>query len=87
MASHRQFATQSVINLVYPLSSQSAVSTPDLLTSLLARVFSLFFTVSEVGIASASRQFSLLLVGAIILSSVRRALRGVTSVSRPPFPL
>ena len=66
---------------MYPLSSQSPVSTPDLLASLLARVVSLFFPVSDVDIAAASRQFSLILVGAIILSSVRRALGGVTRVS------
>ncbi|KAF8509111.1 Abscisic acid G-protein coupled receptor-domain-containing protein [Hysterangium stoloniferum] len=70
----------SLINILYPLSSQAPVSTPDLLASLLTRFFSLFFTVSEGDIIAISRQFSLLLVGAIILSSVRRALRGVTRI-------
>ncbi|KIJ25365.1 hypothetical protein M422DRAFT_216812 [Sphaerobolus stellatus SS14] len=68
----------SIINIVHPLTSSKSVSTPDLVAGLLTRVFSAFYPVSEEDIAAASRQFSLLLVGAIILSSVRRALRGVT---------
>ena len=66
---------------MYPLSSQSGNSTPDLLSTLLARVAPLFFSVSDVVVAAVSRQISLLLVGAIILSSVRQALRGVVRVS------
>ncbi|KAF8509443.1 Abscisic acid G-protein coupled receptor-domain-containing protein [Gautieria morchelliformis] len=73
---------QSIANILHPLSAQTPVSTstPDLLAGVLARVVSLFWPVSEVDIAAASRQLSLLLVGAIILSSVRSALRGVTRI-------
>ncbi|KAF8588091.1 hypothetical protein K439DRAFT_1630121 [Ramaria rubella] len=70
----------SIANLIYPLSSKSSVTTPDLLASLLAHIVVLGFPIPETNIIATSRQLSFLLVGAIILSSVRRALRGVTRI-------
>lgn len=70
----------SIINLLYPLSSSRQSSTPDLLAGLITHILSPFLSISQSDVAAFSRQLSLLLVGAIIMSSVRRALRGVSRV-------
>lgn len=74
---------KSVIHVFTPSQAQgSANNYPDLITHLLAYLLSLVpsIAMSIEDVAVISRQISLVLVGAIILSSVRLVLRGVTRV-------
>lgn len=78
---------QSVMNLVSPpLSTDDKTSSyGDIIAHIFAYLFSLLPAASgkpSINVPSLSRQISLALVGAIILSSVRVVLRGVTRVSR-----
>ncbi|KAG8808241.1 hypothetical protein FRC17_004037, partial [Serendipita sp. 399] len=73
----------SVRNVIFGPSAESAgTSSPDIITYLLARFVALFprIPLSQRDIASLSRQISLLLVGCIILGSVRAVLRQVGSL-------
>lgn len=72
------------MNLLFPPSSEKAASYGDIIAHVFAYLFSLLPATSgipRIDVPSLSRQISLALVGAIILSSVRVVLRGVTSVS------
>ncbi|KAG9311113.1 Abscisic acid G-protein coupled receptor-domain-containing protein [Chiua virens] len=76
---------QSVINLLSPPSSidDKTSSYGDIIAHIFAYLFSLLPAASgkpSINVPSLSRQISLALVGAIILSSVRVVLRGVTRV-------
>jgi hypothetical protein len=88
--------SQSALNVVIPPgsyfrpSSGQSTNYPDLVTDLIARTLS-FFSFAPSGpeasvriedIAKIARQLSLVLVGMIILTSVRTVLRGVTRVLR-----
>lgn len=81
------FPCQSVMNLLSPLSSMDDDKTSsygDIIAHLFAYTFSLLPVATgkpSIDVPSLSRQISLILVGAIILSSVRVVLRGVTRVS------
>ncbi|KAG8818078.1 hypothetical protein FRC19_010881 [Serendipita sp. 401] len=70
----------SIRNVIFGPSAESGgTSSPDIITYLLARFFALFpdIPLSQQDVASLSRQISLLLVGCIILGSVRTVLRQV----------
>ena len=74
---------QSAINITMPARKQGSASNyPDLITHLLAYLLSLVPSIdmSLEDVAVISRQISLVLVGVIILSSMRLVLRGVTRV-------
>lgn len=78
---------QSIVNLLSPPSSMDdkTSSYGDIIAHTFAYLFSLLpaaFGKPNIDVPSLSRQISLVLVGAIILSSVRVVLRGVTRVSR-----
>lgn len=78
------YVWQSLVNVVLPAkSSASRSSYPDLLTDLLASLVA-FLSPSNAyrfeDIALFARQISLVLVGIIILTSIRLVLRGVTRV-------
>lgn len=90
--------TQCVANILFffprALASSSApassttTSYPDIVTSALANVLQqLWPEVQLDAVARATRHVSLVFVGVIILSSVRRVLRGVTRVRMEPLPL
>ncbi|KDR78231.1 hypothetical protein GALMADRAFT_65417 [Galerina marginata CBS 339.88] len=76
----------SVYNIAFLPSQRSAsTSYPDLITDLLAYLLSKIYSDTEIkteDIASFSRQLSLMLVGIIILSSIRLVLRGATRALR-----
>ncbi|KIM82005.1 hypothetical protein PILCRDRAFT_97557 [Piloderma croceum F 1598] len=75
----------SLINILMPAQNQeSANNYPDLITHLLAYLLSLTPSIhmSLEDVAVISRQISLVLVGVIILSSMRLVLRGVTRALR-----
>jgi Abscisic acid G-protein coupled receptor len=82
--SHFYFNGQSVKNILTPARSQNSSSStyPDLITHLLAYVIAIFPSsdVELEDVAVLSRQISLVLVGIIILSSIRLVLRGVMKV-------
>jgi hypothetical protein len=68
---------QSIRNVLFgPSMDSSATSSPDIVTYLIARFAALFPTIPLTAhdVASLARQISLLLVGCIILSSVRAVL-------------
>src|SRR4051812_16341031 len=68
---------QSIRNVLFgPSSGSSGTSSPDIVTYLIARFAALFPTIplTPDNVASIARQISLLLVGCIILSSVRAVL-------------
>lgn len=66
----------SIRNVLFGPSAEGGTSSPDIITYLLARFVALFPSIpfSSEQVASLSRQISLLLVGCIILSSVRTIL-------------
>ncbi|KAJ8690450.1 hypothetical protein PTI98_011877 [Pleurotus ostreatus] len=69
----------SIVNIISSRSTSHQTSYPDLITQFLA--YLLTHISSEVNLADVarmSRQISLVLVGVIILSSIRLVLRGVT---------
>lgn len=77
----------SVRNLIFGPSTEPGLSSPDILTHLLARIVSFLplphsIELTPHAIASLARQISLLLVGCIILSSVRAVLRQIARVLR-----
>jgi len=75
----------SVINILTPAHNQDTASNyPDLITHLLAYLLSLVPSIdmSLEDVVVISRQISLVLVGVIILSSMRLVLRGVTRALR-----
>jgi len=77
----------SIYNVVFLPSRRTSSSTsyPDLITDLLAFFISRFSSHADVkydDLASFARQLSLVLVGVIILSSIRMVLRGATRVLR-----
>jgi hypothetical protein len=82
--------SQSIFNILTPAwlgpSSGSGTSPPDVVTRLLASVIALLPSLQfgSKDISASARQISLLLVGAIIMSSVRMLLRGVGRVSFNP---
>lgn len=74
---------QSVANLVGPVRSSDSTSTSsDMVTQLLVYGVSLFPSINlqKDQVASVARQVSLVLVGAIILSSLRQLMNGVKRV-------
>ncbi|KAH9851286.1 Abscisic acid G-protein coupled receptor-domain-containing protein, partial [Lenzites betulinus] len=84
---YRIFA--SILNLLLPRTPPSTPGEPattnaDVVSFVLAYLFSFlpFTDIPQAKIAVISRQISLGLVGAIILSSIRRVLRGVARVLR-----
>lgn len=81
---------QSIVNLILPVRPSSTLPTSpspspgtDVLSIVLVRILSFVPAVhiSTEQVALISRQISLALVGLIILSSIRRVLRGVARVS------
>ncbi|KAJ8519301.1 hypothetical protein ONZ45_g3744 [Pleurotus djamor] len=73
----------SLYNLISPMRSQQQTSYPDLISKGVAYTLSLISNnVDLAHVARISRQISLAFVGAIILSSIRLVLRGVTRVLR-----
>ena len=78
---------QSVVNLVGPVRSSDSTSTSsDVVTQLVVYGVSLFPSINlpKDQVASVARQVSLVLIGAIILSSLRQLMSGVKRASRPP---
>ena len=76
-------ALQSVANLVGPVRSSDSTSTSsDMVTQLVVYGVSLFHSINlpEDQVASVARQVSLVLIGAIILSSLRQLMNGVKRV-------
>ncbi|KAF5329522.1 hypothetical protein D9619_009069 [Psilocybe cf. subviscida] len=76
-----------IISTIYNVafvSHRSSTSYPDIIADLLAYVLARFsaIEVAKDDIASFARQLSLLLVGVIILSSIRLVLRGATRALR-----
>ena len=74
---------KSIINITIPLRSNGEKpSYPDMVTHFLAYALSLMPMVhmSDDEVAAISRQISLVLIGAIILSNVRNILRRVSRV-------
>ncbi|KAF8064353.1 G protein-coupled receptor 89 [Lyophyllum atratum] len=71
-----------LINVLVPSRRASSQSQTDLIADLLARALELFSHPDSAAIASVARQISLALVGLIILTSVRRVLRGATRALR-----
>jgi len=75
----------SVANLVGPVRSRDSTSTSsDIVTQLLVYGVSLFPSINlqKDQVASVARQVSLVLIGAIILSSLRQLMSGVKRVLR-----
>lgn len=71
---------QSVVNLIGPARSSDSTSTSsDMITQLLVHGVSLFpsINLSTDQVASVARQVSLVLIGAIILSSLRQLMSGI----------
>ncbi|KAF9497388.1 hypothetical protein BDN71DRAFT_1444856 [Pleurotus eryngii] len=69
----------SIVNIVSSRSTSQQTSYPDLITQFLAYLLShISSEVNLADVARMSRQISLVLVGVIILSSIRLVLRGVT---------
>lgn len=69
-----------------PSTGDKTSSYGDIIAHIIAYLVSLFPAASgkpNIDVPSLSKQISLVLVGAIILSSVSVVLRGVTRVSRP----
>jgi len=76
-------ALQSVVNLVGPVRSSDSTSTSsDMVTQLVVYGVSLFPSIDlpEDQVASVARQISLVLIGAIILSSLKQLMNGVKRV-------
>lgn len=84
---HLQTTLQSIYNVVFLPSRRTSSTTtyPDLITDLLAYLLSHLssYEIKTEELASFSRQLSLVLVGIIILSSIRLVLRGATRVRFP----
>lgn len=71
------------MNIVSSRSTSQQTSYPDLITQFLAYLLShISSEVNLADVARMSRQISLVLVGIIILSSIRLVLRGVTRVAK-----
>ena len=80
-------ALQSIANLVGPVRSSDSTSTSsDVVTQLVVYGVSLFPSIDlpEDQVASVARQVSLVLIGAIILSSLRQLMNGVKRVCLVP---
>lgn len=74
------------MNIFFPreASRSSTTSYPDVVTDVLAELLTkLSPRVQFDDVARATRHISLVLVGVIVMSSIRRVLRGVTRVSLP----
>lgn len=74
------YVRQCLINVVRPPSRESSRSQTDLIADMLVDVLAFVSYPDNVAIASLARQLSLALVGLIVLTSVRRVLRGATRV-------
>jgi len=73
---------QATISVFLPISSSSSTNYPDLLSQLAVYVLTkLSGNVDAERIGSVARQISLLLVGVVIVISIRLVLRNVTRVS------
>lgn len=80
MSRRSHITLQSVANLVGPVRSSDSTSTSsDMVTQLIVYGVSLFPSINlpKDQVASVARQASLVLIGAIILSSLRQLMNGV----------
>ncbi|KAG6915479.1 hypothetical protein DXG01_011310 [Tephrocybe rancida] len=71
-----------LINVLDPSRRESSQSQTDLIAELLVRVLALVSHPDSAAITSLARQLSLALVGLIIMTSVRRVLKGATRALR-----
>ena len=81
------YALQSIANLVGPVRSSDSTSTSsDMVTQLVVYGVSLFPSINlpKDQVTSVARQVSLVLIGAIILSSLRQLMNGVKRVCLVP---
>ncbi|KAG6900245.1 hypothetical protein C0993_000886 [Termitomyces sp. T159_Od127] len=76
------YVYQCLVNVVNPPARESSRSQTDLIADMLVDVLAFVSHPDSVAIASLARQLSLALVGLIILTSVRRVLRGATRALR-----
>jgi hypothetical protein len=80
---HAESKPQCFVNVFFPVEpSSSSTSYPDIATEVVAKLLSKVSPEIQFDdVARAMRHVSLVLVGVIVLSSIRLVLRGVTRVS------
>ncbi|KAG6890143.1 hypothetical protein C0995_011436 [Termitomyces sp. Mi166 len=71
-----------LLNVIDPPLRKSSQSQTDLIADMLVNILALVSHPDNAAIASLARQLSLVLVGLIILTSIRRVLRGVSRALR-----